>query len=102
MCTYKKDIMAGDVMAGGVMVGGNPTENALKARSQAERLQTDRVWVQEPRSLEAHELSSAEWLQLLGDVADTRMLGHGHASWKTENFIPLQMHRRMNVRLPST
>jgi len=37
-------------MAGGVMAGRDLTENALEARSQPEKLQTDRVWVPEPWS----------------------------------------------------
>jgi len=57
-------------MAGSVMAGGNFTENILEARSQAGKLQADRVWVQESRSPEAHKLSSAEWLQLFGDVSE--------------------------------
>jgi len=64
-CTYEENVMA----------AGDPIENALETRSQAERLQADRVWVQEPRSPGVHELSSVKWLQLLGDVAElARML----------------------------
>jgi len=47
--TYKKDVITGDVMAGGAS-----TEDALEARSQAERLQADRVWVQEPKNVGAN------------------------------------------------
>jgi len=65
--TYEKDMKVSD----------DSTDDALEARSRAERLQADRVWSQEPKSLGAHELSSAEWLQLLSDMpelASTRLL----------------------------
>jgi len=39
-CTYKEDVMTGDMMA-----DGGHTEDVLEARSQAEKLQADRVWV---------------------------------------------------------
>jgi len=42
------------------MMDRDSAEDALEAGSRAERLQIDRVWVQEPRSPEVHELSSAE------------------------------------------
>jgi len=63
-------------MVSGVLAGGDPIEDALEAESQAERLQADRVWIQEPRSSGAHELSGAEWLQLrdVPELAGARML----------------------------
>jgi len=78
------------------MAGGDTTE---EARSQAERFQADRVWDQKPRSPGAHKFSSAEWLQrkYAGDRARVfRLTG----SWKAENFMPLQMHKKTGMRLP--
>jgi len=94
-CIYEENVMA----------GSDSTENALEARSQAGRLQADEVWIRKTRSPGTHELSSAEWLQLLRDVPEDmpgtwHECSGGRAPWEIESFMPLWTHWRTNIRLP--
>jgi len=88
-----------------VMAGGAPTVDALEARNQTERLQADRVWVQEgtqepwsPRIVERRVAAATRERARSGRHSNAP----GQISWEIVNFIPLQMHRRTNVRLERT